>query len=102
MRLSGKLILHQPIPNMVTYGKRSFAYGGPRLWNNLHIKLRTIVSPETFKRELKHTYINLYTHVKGIMRSKNTYGYFSFYVDNISLKHIPLGIFHKFPLNPIK
>ena len=31
MRSSGKLILHQPIPNMVTYGKRSFAYGGPRL-----------------------------------------------------------------------
>ena len=30
MRSSGKLILHQPIPNMVTYGKRSFAYGGPR------------------------------------------------------------------------
>ena len=26
MRSSGKLILHQPIPNMVTYGKRSFAY----------------------------------------------------------------------------
>ena len=37
MRSSGKLILHQPIPNMVTYGKRSFAYGGPRLWNNLDI-----------------------------------------------------------------
>ena len=31
-RSSGKLILHQPIPNMVTYGKRSFVYGGPRLW----------------------------------------------------------------------
>ena len=67
MRSSGKLILHQPIPNMVTYGKRSFAYGGPRLWNNLDIKLRTIVSPETFKRELKHTYTNLYTHVKYVV-----------------------------------
>ena len=31
MQSSGKLILHQPIPSMVTYGKRSFAYGGPRL-----------------------------------------------------------------------
>ena len=62
MRSSGKLILHQPIPNMVTYGKRSFAYGGPRLWNNLDIKLRTIVSPETFKRELKtHLYKSVYT-----------------------------------------
>ena len=28
MRSSGKQILHQPIPNMVTYGERSFAYGG--------------------------------------------------------------------------
>ena len=62
MRSSGKLILHQSIPNMVTYGKRSFAYGGPRLWNNLDIKLRTIVSPDTFKRELKtHLYKSVYT-----------------------------------------
>ena len=50
------------MPNMVTYGKRSFAYGGPRLWNNLDIKLRTIVSPETFKLELKtHLYKSVYT-----------------------------------------
>ena len=59
---SGKLILHQLIPNMVTYGKRSFAYGGPRLWNNLDIQLRKIVSRETFKRELKiHLYKYVYT-----------------------------------------
>ena len=56
MRSSEKLIVHQPIPNMVTYGKRSFAYGGPRLRNNLDIQLRKIVSPETFKQELK-TYL---------------------------------------------
>ena len=43
MQSSGKLILHQPIPNMVTYGKRSFAYGGPTLWNNLDLKLHKIV-----------------------------------------------------------
>ena len=62
MRLSGKLILHQPIPNMVTYGKRSFAYGGPRLWNNFDKNLRKIVSPETFKRELeRHLYKSVYT-----------------------------------------
>ena len=36
MRSSGQLILHKPIPNMVIYGKRSFANGGSRLWNNLH------------------------------------------------------------------
>ena len=63
MRSSGKLILHQPIPNMVTYGKRSFAYGGPKLWNNLDIKLHTIVSPETFKRELKQTLIQICIHM---------------------------------------
>ena len=40
MRSSGQLILHQPIPNMVIYGNRSFAYGGPRLWNNLDKNLR--------------------------------------------------------------
>ena len=67
MRSSGKLILHQPIPNMVAYGKRSFAYGGTRLWNNLDIKLHTIVPPETFKLELKHTYTDLYTHVKYVV-----------------------------------
>ena len=37
---------------------------------------------------------------KDLMRSKNTSGYFSFYVDNISIKHIPLEIFQQFPLNP--
>ena len=67
MRSSGKLILHQPIPNMVTYGKRLFSYGGPKLWNNWEKKLQKIVLPETFKRELKHTYINLYTHVKYVV-----------------------------------
>ena len=37
---------------------------------------------------------------KDLMRSKNTSGYFSFYIDNILIKHIPLEIFLKFPLNP--
>ena len=59
-RSSGKLILHQPIPNMVTYGKRSFADGGQRLWKNLNRKLRKIVSPDTFNRELK-THLYKYT-----------------------------------------
>ena len=65
MRSSGILILHQTIPNMVTYGKRSFAYGGPRLWNNLDIKLHTIVSPETFKQELK-TLIQICKHMLNL------------------------------------
>ena len=58
MQSSGQLMLHQPIPNMVTYGKRSFAYSGPRIsWNNLDINLRKIVSPETFQTEIKNTFI---------------------------------------------
>ena len=41
-------------------------------------------------------YIN---YMQDLMRSKNTSGYFSFYIDNRQ-KHIPLEIFLKFPLNP--
>ena len=40
MRSSGKLILHQPIPNMVRNGKR-FAYGGPNyetIWIKMCVK----------------------------------------------------------------
>ena len=60
MGSSGQLMLHQPIPNMVTYGKQSFAYGGPRLWNNLDCNVE-IVSPATFKRKLKtHLYKSVY------------------------------------------
>ena len=62
IRSSGQLILHQPIPNMATHGKRSFAYGGPRLWNNLNKNLRKIVSRETFKRKFKtHLYKSVYS-----------------------------------------
>ena len=43
---NNKLILYEPIPNMVTYVKRLFAYGGPRLWNNLDNNLCKIVSIE--------------------------------------------------------
>ena len=60
MRSSGKLNLHQPITNMVTYGKRSFAYGGPRLWNNLDIKLRLT---RDFQTGIKtHLYKSVYTY----------------------------------------
>ena len=62
MRSSGKLILHQPIPNMVTYGKRYFAYGGPRIWNNLDKNRRKIVTVKTLKRKLTtHLYKSVYT-----------------------------------------
>ena len=35
--------------------------------------------------------------IKGLMRSKNTSGYFSFYVDNISLKTYSTWNFSKIP-----
>ena len=58
IRSSGKLILHQPIPNMVTYGKRSFAYGGPRLWNDLDKNSLT----RDFQTGIKtHLYKSVYT-----------------------------------------
>ena len=41
-------------------------------------------------------------YIKGLMRSKTASGYFSFYVDNISLKTYSTWNFSKIPLNPIK
>ena len=35
--------------------------------------------------------------IKNLMRSKNSLCYFSFYIDNISIKHIPL---ENLPKNP--
>ena len=62
----------------------------------------TFLRPDAFPG-VNHICVMQYQIVlKDLMQSKNTSGYFSFYVDNISLKHIPLGIFQKFPLNPIK
>ena len=38
------------------YGKRSFFYAGPFLWNQLPLDMRTITSYSSFKKKLK-TYI---------------------------------------------
>ena len=35
------------------YGKRTFGYAGPRLWNALPLQLRTIDNVDVFKRQLK-------------------------------------------------
>ena len=35
------------------YGKRTFSYAGPRLWNALPLQIRTIDKVDVFKRQLK-------------------------------------------------
>ena len=58
MRSSGKLILHQPIPNMVTLWQAIIRIWWAKIMEQLGYK---IVSPETFKRELK-THLNKYVY----------------------------------------
>ena len=35
------------------YGRHTFEYAGPRLWNALPLELRTVESIEIFKKQLK-------------------------------------------------
>ena len=35
------------------YGKRTFSYAGPRLWNALPLQIRTVENIDVFKRQLK-------------------------------------------------
>ena len=37
------------------YGRRTFSYAGPRLWNALPLNIRTEVDIEKFKRQIKST-----------------------------------------------
>ena len=36
-----------------SYGKRIFAYYGPRLWNALPVDIRAVQDVETYKKKLK-------------------------------------------------
>ena len=47
------------------YGKRTFQYAGPRLWNALPLHVRTMESVEGFKREVKTI---LFTDTDGFKR----------------------------------
>ena len=52
--------------------------------HRLHVLLSLL-----FNLILLHGYIHTPTDLlKDLMRSKNTLGYFSFYIDNISIKNI--------------
>ena len=47
------------------YGRRTFDYAGPRLWNALPLEVRTIELIETFKKKLKTV---LFMDAEGLKR----------------------------------
>ena len=47
------------VPKILTkFGTRAFSFCGPKLWNSLHVSLRTIKSQNVFKRQLKHMFFS--------------------------------------------
>ena len=53
------------IPRTLTsYGDRSFACAGPRLWNALPVYIRLACSVEAFKSKLKHHFFNSFSQFK--------------------------------------
>ena len=60
LRSCDKLLLCVPKVNTVSFGERSFAYCGPKLWNSLPLNIRLCESVESFKAQLKAYLFNLY------------------------------------------
>ena len=57
--------------NLITkYGRRSFRYVAPHMWNRLPIELRTLNSDDLFKKKLKHI---LFDNIDNIMGSVDFY-----------------------------
>lgn len=54
------------------YGRRSFSYAAPRLWNALPIFIRKLDSLDNFKAKLKY---HLFNNSQEYMRSVNRYIY---------------------------
>ena len=52
------------------YGRRSFRYAAPRLWNSLPIAIRKITTLDNFKSKLKY---HLFNYSQEYMRSVNRY-----------------------------
>ena len=52
------------------YGRRTFGYTGPRLWNALPLDVRTIDSIDTFKKKLKTI---LFKDTEGLKRQAFPY-----------------------------
>ena len=54
-----RTILVKPHKNYVAYGKRSFSYVAPTMWNRLPRYIRESDFIKTFKRQLKTPFIHL-------------------------------------------
>ena len=52
------------------YGRRTFQYIAPRLWNHLPLAIRRINNIETFKSKVKHL---LFNNFDEFMQSVNSY-----------------------------
>ena len=46
-------LLLETYPVKTKYGKRTFRYAGPRLWNALPLEIRTLNTVQDFKRQVK-------------------------------------------------
>ena len=53
------------------YGRRTFAYAGPRFWNALPLEIRSEEKIESFKRQIKTL---LFTDTEGLKRKAFRYG----------------------------
>ena len=58
-------LLLETYPVKTRYGKRSFGYAGPRLWNALPLEVRTVETVEEYKRQVKTI---LFTDTEGFKR----------------------------------
>ena len=55
LRLSNTNLLSAPFVR-TSFGSRSFSVAATKIWNSLHLSLRTCTSPDTFRRHLKTHY----------------------------------------------
>ena len=60
LRSADALLLEVPRFSRTTVGLRAFSISGPKVWNQLPIKLRKTSSIDSFKKDFKTHYFNLY------------------------------------------
>ena len=53
LRSSNKFLLKKPFKNLETFGKKSFHYAAPEVWNSLSLDLRSCSTLSIFKKKLK-------------------------------------------------
>ena len=59
LRSATKSLVAVPRINLERYGRRSFSYAGPSLWNALPLGLRIQQDPDRFRRDLKTHLFNV-------------------------------------------